>query len=64
MARRTGIPAIQQVAKNMCRLITKFTPIIKIVTSNDAGVTLALDTAAAACSALDEALQEYRDFGD
>lgn len=59
MAQRTGMPTITKVAKELCRLITKFAPVIRIVTNNDATVSLALDTALAACSALEEALAEF-----
>lgn len=64
MAKRTGMPAITKVAKEMCRLIVKFEPIIRAVTDNDPAVALALSGALAACSTLEESLQEYIEDGD
>jgi len=63
MATRTGMPAIVAVAREMCRLITKFTPIIRIAVSDNAQVLLALEAANAACSALDEQLAEFIETG-
>nr|CRY96455.1 hypothetical protein [uncultured prokaryote] len=63
MTSRTGMPAITKVAREMCRLIVKFTPIIRVVTDNSSPVLLALEAANAACAALDEALQDYIEEG-
>lgn len=61
--RRTGIPTLTYLAREMCRLITKFGPIIREISNNDPGVATALSAALAACSALDEKLQEYAEQG-
>jgi len=64
MARRTGVPAIQIVARRMCRLILQFSPIIRAVYPNSTALHLALDTAMAACGALEKELELVREYGD
>lgn len=63
MARRTGIPALMEVAKEMCRLIAKFTPIIVALYGTDPAVSTALSAANAACAALHEKLVEIAETG-
>lgn len=64
MARRTGVPAILIVAKEMCRLIVKFTPVIEALYPSNATLLAALATANAACSALHSQLMAVREIGD
>lgn len=62
--KRTGIPTIQDTAKELCRLVTKFDPVIRIVTNNDAAVIAALSAANAACATLNAELENFREYGD
>lgn len=64
MARRTGVPALMEVARRMCILIVKFTPIIQQLYPGNATLLAALATANAACAALHEQLALVREFGD
>lgn len=63
VARRTGIPALMEVAKELCRLIAKFSPIIVALYGDDPAVSTALSTANAACAALHEKLMEIAEPG-
>jgi hypothetical protein len=64
MARRTGVPTIQGVAKELCRLVTKFTPVIAAAYPSNSALLLALDAANAACAALVLELETVREYGD
>lgn len=64
MARRTGVPALMGVARRMCLLITKFTPIIVQLYGGNVALLTALAAANAACSALHEELAAVREYGD
>lgn len=61
--RKTGITSLMKLGKEMCRLITKFSSIIIIVSNNDPAVATALQAALAACSALEEKLAELKEPG-
>lgn len=61
MTRRTGIPSLIDAANELCRLLTKFAPLITALYGSDPAVTAALAAAQAACSALVDALQPHRD---
>lgn len=64
MTRRTGIPSLMEVARKMCLLITKFTPVIIKLYPENAALLAALAAANAACSALHEELATVREYGD
>jgi len=64
MARRTGVPALMQVARRMCDLITRFTPIIVQVYPQNSALNAALAAANAACAVLHQELAEVREYGD
>lgn len=64
MARRTGVPSLILVARRMCILIAKFTPIITALYPTNTALLTALAAANAACSALEEELTAVREFGD
>lgn len=64
MARRTGIPALMEVARRMCQLITNFTPVIVQLYGNNTALMAALSAANAACAALHEELAQVREYGD
>jgi hypothetical protein len=53
-----------KVAKELCRLLVKFAPIIRSLEAYTPAVGTAMDAAMAACSALHEALEELRELGD
>lgn len=52
MGRRTGLPSLRVVAREMCRLVTKFTPVIQRLYPENAALTAALLAANAACAEL------------
>jgi len=63
MAQRTGVPSLMQVARKLCLLITKFTPVIIHLYPSNTALQNALTAANAACSALHEELAAVRDYG-
>lgn len=64
MASRTGVPAIIAVSKEICRLIVKFTPVIKKEYPDATALHDALDVASTACSVLVPLLEAVREIGD
>lgn len=64
MASRTGIPSLMVVARRLCLLIVKFTPIITHLYPGNTALLAALTAANAACSALHEELALVREYGD
>lgn len=64
MARRTGVPALMDVARRMCRLIVDFTPVIQKLYGENAALMAALAAANSACAALHAELATVREYGD
>lgn len=64
MAKRTGVPSLISIAHELCRLITKFTPVITSLYPSNTALLAALAAANAACAALETELQAVRDIGD
>lgn len=64
MARRTGVPTMMAIARRLCDLINKFSPVIASTYPGNAALMAALAAANAACSALHMELIEVREFGD
>jgi hypothetical protein len=64
MARRTGVPALMQVAERLCFLIVKFTPVIQQLYPTNSALMAALAAANAACAALHVELAAVREYGD
>jgi hypothetical protein len=52
MARRTGLPSLMRVAKEMCRLIAFATPIVQKLYPGNVPLAAALAAANAACEVL------------
>lgn len=63
MARRTGLPAINDLAKTMCKLIVAFTPIIRKIYGDNEALMTALDAANIACAVLVEEIEEVLPVG-
>lgn len=63
MTVRTGVPSLMQIAKRLCDLITKFTPVIIRVYPDNAALHAALAAANTACAALHVQLAEVREYG-
>lgn len=63
MTRRLGVPSLIDVAKEMCRLITLFSPIIQRAYPNNAALLAALAAANAACATLHLECEKVREFG-
>lgn len=64
MARKTGVPSLMIVARRMCDLITRFTPVLTQLYGGNAAFMAALSAANAACMALHEQLAIVRETGD
>ena len=64
MARRTGIPSLIAAAREVCRLLFLFTPLIKELFPTNTNLHDALDAANLACGALVEELVPVREVGD
>lgn len=64
MAKRTGVPTMMQVARRLCDLIIKFSPIIAQAYPGNAALMAALAAANAACSELHMELIAVREYGD
>ena len=63
MTRRTGVPSLISVAREMCRLILVFSPIIRRAYPSNTALHVALEAANAACDVLRQELEEVREFG-
>ena len=63
MTRRTGVPSLMEVARRMCNLITKFTPVIIQLYPSNTALIAALAAANTACAALHAELAEVREYG-
>ena len=64
MAVKTGVPTLQKVARSLCYFIYLFGPVIRRVYADNATLLAALDTARAACLALEVELEQVRVYGD
>lgn len=64
MARRTGIPTIQTVARQLCKYVTKYSSVIAKLYPENAALLAALTAAAAACQVLQVELEAVREYGD
>jgi len=63
MSRRTGVPSLITVAKRMCDLITRFSPIIQRLYPENTALHAALAAANSACAVLHLQLEEVREYG-
>jgi hypothetical protein len=63
MTKRTGVPALMQVALRMCQLIATFTPVIERLYGDNAALMAALAAANTACAALHAELATVREYG-
>lgn len=61
---RNGVPSMLQIAKTLCRLIVKFTPVITQQFPTNTALLAALAAANAACSELSAQLALVREYGD
>lgn len=64
MAQRNGVPTMILVAKELCRLLAKFTPIITAQFPSNTALLAALAAANTACAALAAQLQLVKEYGD
>jgi hypothetical protein len=64
MAQRSGLPSLEIVAREMCRLITKYSPVIRLLYPGNAALMAALAAAEAACTALEEEISGVLVPGD
>ena len=61
MARtKTGVYTLTNMLLALCTAITKFTPVLMLVSSNNVALSLALSATMDACEALRLALEPYR----
>lgn len=64
MAKRIGVFSLQKFSKQVCRLISKYQAIIKLVYPENTALHAALDAAGAACAVLNTELEAVREYGD
>jgi hypothetical protein len=64
MPAKTGVPSLQNVAKELCRLVLKFEPILVVVYATNPALLTALAAAGAACRELEKELAKVREYGD
>lgn len=64
MARRTGVPSLVDVASELCRLVTKFSPVIASIYPTNTALLAAIAAAGAACETLRIELDKVRETGD
>lgn len=64
MAQRTGVPTILRVAKELCRLLALFGPVITARFPDNAALAAAVAAANAACGVLASELEKVREYGD
>lgn len=58
MTSRIGFYSIRKTAREMCRLVTKFTPVIRLLFPESPALLAALDAANAACAVLVQEIDE------
>jgi hypothetical protein len=61
--RVTGLPSMRAIARTLCRLIYKFTPIITSLYGDKPALLAALSAANAACAVLVEQIDETLEPG-
>lgn len=64
MTSRTGVPSLILVARELCRLIFKFSPVIQRAYPSNLALQAALLAANSACDVLRLELEGVRDYGD
>ena len=64
MASRTGLPTMLRIARELCRLITKFTPVIEVAFPGNTALLAALAAANAACATLHSEIVAVTVLGD
>lgn len=64
MASRNGVPTMLKVAKELCRLLALFTPVILKQFPDRPELSAALAAANAACGVLATQLEQVRHLGD
>lgn len=61
--RRTGLPSLRSVAREMCRLLFKFSPVIRLLYGDNATLMAALVAAETACHELVKQIDETLEPG-
>lgn len=64
LRKKFGWGALNDLAKGLCRLVTKFSPIIKQVFGENKTILLVLDIANVACSALQDIAEPLSEGAD
>lgn len=64
MATRTGLPSIYKIARELCRLLTKFGPVIRALYPDNATLLAALAAAETACHNLVDEIKAAVEPGD
>lgn len=62
--KKTGVPSLILVAHELCRLLSKFAPLIAALYPQNAALQAALAAASAACQTLEAQLLMVREYGD
>jgi len=64
MARRTGVPTLLRVIRELCKYLAVFTPLIKTLFPSETNLHTKLDELNALCSAIVPLLEDIREYGD
>jgi len=64
MAARTGVPLLHKLAIKMCRALAKYSGIIAKLYPENPSLQLAIITASASCTVLQNELALVREWGD
>lgn len=62
--RKTGVPTMLSLARRLCDLIDRFSPVIRLIYPENTAVIAALEAARTSCALLQTELTEIREFGD
>jgi len=63
MSRRTGMPTIYKLAKELCRLLTKYQHVIFFLFPEEGNLHIALDNAIQACQLLQTEIGDLLEQG-
>jgi len=63
VAGRTGVPSLIKVAKELCRLILLFGPVITRLYPDNSALHVAMSAASAACQTFHEELEKVKEIG-
>lgn len=64
MAKRSGVPSMQRIARALCSFITRYQSVIVLLYPSNTALHAALAAALTACQTLQDELAKVRELGD